>query len=248
MESLGTVDKAVDLLFQLRASAGPQRATALGRALGTPKSSTHRLLSTLCRRGLVERDEGGCYRPGFALVALGLGVLDAEPLVLASRTILEHHAAAIGETFFLVAARANQLVVLHKAEGSGFLRAAPRVGSTVPTHATAVGKLFLALAPDSIHLEPAPLPSYTPHTLTDPGSLAQSVALARRRAWAASRDEWVAGLSVLAVPVWRAGRMQAALALAAATPRLDSLGELAVLHQLERAAAEIATRLEGGST
>ena len=52
----------------------------------------------------------------------------------------ELEAQRLGETVFLTAARAGAVVVLDKAEGTGFLRAAPRIGSTVPLHATAVGK------------------------------------------------------------------------------------------------------------
>ena len=50
VESLGTVDKAVDVLFALHGAARPQGVTALARSLGLPKSSTHRLLATLARR------------------------------------------------------------------------------------------------------------------------------------------------------------------------------------------------------
>ena len=71
-------------------------------------------------------------------------------MAVAARPVLESEAAAIGETVFLVAARANKLVVLDKVEGTGFLRAAPQVGSEVPIHATAVGKLFLAFAEGSL--------------------------------------------------------------------------------------------------
>ena len=113
-----------------------------------PKSTTHRLLAALGRRALVERDPGGRYRPGARLLALGLGVLEREPVVAAARPVLEAEAEALGETLFLAAARAGRIVVLDKAEGTGLLRAAPRVGSEVPVHATAIGKLYLAFAPE----------------------------------------------------------------------------------------------------
>ena len=51
-----SVEKAVDLLFHLHAAEGPQGVTDLGRSLGVPKSSAHRMLQSLSRRGLVERD------------------------------------------------------------------------------------------------------------------------------------------------------------------------------------------------
>ena len=53
----GTVDKAIDILFHLHGSSEAQGVSAIGRALGLPKSSAHRLLATLARRDLVERLE-----------------------------------------------------------------------------------------------------------------------------------------------------------------------------------------------
>jgi IclR family acetate operon transcriptional repressor len=231
LDSMSTVDKALDVLFHLNASSAPLGVSAIGQALGMPKSSTHRLLATLSRRGLVEREGRGLYRPGMGLVALGLGVLDRDPLVAAARPVLESCAERRGETFFLVGARAQRLVVLDKAEGSGFLRAAPRVGSQVPSHSTAVGKLYHAFGPDLVGGEQVPSQA--------------EVALAKMRGWAANRDQWIAGMSVLAAPVLLGERMVGALALAAASPRLEELGGDTLAQEVIDAAGRIAARLQG---
>jgi DNA-binding IclR family transcriptional regulator len=245
MQALATVDKALDVLFHLHGEAGGQGVTSIGRALGMPKSSAHRVLAALVRRGLVERDEGGRYRPGIALVALGLGALEREPVVAACRPLLEAEAVALGETCFLVAARARRLVVLDKAEGTGFLRAAPRVGAEVPVHATAVGKLFLGFDPAAVEPPAGALERFTPHTRTRPEELWSEAAEARRRGFARSREEWIAGLSVVAAPVRSGERLAGALALAAPTPRLESLGWEAVARRIRAAADEVAARLAG---
>ena len=247
-EPLGTVEKAIDVLFHLHAQPMPCGVTAIGRALGMPKSSAHRLLAALVRRSLVERDERGRYRPGIGLVALGLGALEREPSLEAARPILEAEARATGETFFLVGARAGRLVVLGKAEGTGFLRAAPRVGAEVPVHATAVGKLYLAFAPEQLAPLEAPLAEFTPRTLTRSEQLAREVASTRKRGWAENREEWIAGLSVFAAPVLVDGRMAAAAAAALPTPRLSALGADAMVQRVVGAAREIAARLEGRSS
>ena len=209
--------------------------TALGRALGLPKSSVHRLLAALGRRGLVERDAGGRYRPGIALVALGLGALAREPVVEAARPVLEREADALGETLFLAAARAGRIHVLDKAEGAGFLRAAPRVGATVPVAVTAVGRLYLAFAPDEVTAEPG---------LRTP-ALARTLAEVRRRGWAENRDEWQPGLSAVAAPVFLGGRMLAAVAAAAPSARLPRAEVPRVARRVTLAAERVAARLQG---
>jgi len=243
MEAVTSVEKAVDVLFHLSGADGPVGVTQLGRSLGMPKASAHRLLSVLARRGLVERDERGRYAPGLGLVALGLGAADRDPLVSAARGVLQAEAAVLGETVFLVAARAGRLLVADKAEGDGFLRASPRIGAEVPVHATAVGKLFLAFG-DGVSA-PSRLERFTARTPTRSEDLARAVARARRDGTATSREEWIAGLSVVAAPIRVRGRLLGTLALGASTPRLDAADPGVVTERIRRAAGEIAARLEG---
>jgi DNA-binding IclR family transcriptional regulator len=245
VEATGAVEKAVDVLFHLHRSPGPAGVTAIGRALGLPKSSAHRLLASLSRRGLVERDAAGRYRPGIGLVALGLGALENEPVVVAARPVLEAAAHDLGETFFLVAARGGRLVVLDKAEGTGFLRAAPRIGAGVPVHATAVGKLFLAFGSDAVAAPAPPFERFSDATPVRARELDTEVARARERGFAENREEWIPGLSVLAAPVQVAGRMVAAVAVALSAPRYAELGTEEVARRALAAAERVAGRIAG---
>ena len=248
MESLSTVEKAVELLFHLHAEAAPRGVTAVSKALDLPKSSAHRLLSTLARRGLLERDERGRYRPGIGLVALGLGVLENEPVVAAARPVLELEAERLGDTVFLTVARAGAVVVLDKVEGTGFLRAAPQIGSTVPLHATAVGKLYLTHAPEAVTLGDDPLEAFTASTTTNSAILAAELERVRRQGYAENRDEWIPGLSAMAAPVLVAGRMVAALAVASSSPRLEGHRSFAIAGRIVEAAGRIGERMEGRAT
>jgi len=245
MDSQSTVEKAVDVLFHLHAEAGPRGVTAIGRALGLPKSSTHRLLAALARRGLVESDERGRYRPGFGLIALGVGALGSEPVVAAARPILESVAESLGETCFLVGARAGRMIVLDKAEGTGFLRAAPTVGASVPVHATAVGKLFLAFEPAAVPEPSEPFEAFSEYTITTKERLSAAVAGVRERGYSESREEWTPGLSVVAAPVKHANRLVAAVAIAVPSQRYRELGSEMIAERTCAAAKRVEARLEG---
>jgi DNA-binding IclR family transcriptional regulator len=214
--------------------------------LGLPKSSAHRLLSALRSRELVEQDTQGRYRPGVGLLALGLGVLDRDPLVAAARPVLEQESERLGETLFLAAARAGRIRVLEKSEGPSFLRAAPSLGSTVPVHATAVGKLYLAFSPGEVTQDGSE-ERFTPRTRSG-RSLEREVRLARRRGWADNRDEWMRGLAAVAAPLRVGERLVGALALAAPSARLRAVDVPPLAVQLVDAAARIDARLEGRST
>jgi len=242
MDSLSTVEKAVDILFHLHRAGEPRGVTAIGRSLGLPKSSAHRLLGALGRRGLVEKVGRGRYRPGRALIALGLGRLGRDPVVELARDILEEAVGELGETLFLVTARARELVVIDKVEGTGFLRVAPRVGERVPVHATAVGKLYLAFASDQVDVDVDP-EAFTSRTQTQDEALRRSVESARVHGVASNDEEWVPGLGVVAAPVFFRDRLIATVALGGAAARLRELGEAAVLANVLGAASRIEARL-----
>jgi IclR family acetate operon transcriptional repressor len=249
MPATNTVEKAIDLLFALHRSPSPQGVTELGRTLGVPKSSAHRLLRTLVHRGLVEQDESGRYRVGIGLVALGVGVLEREPIVEVSRDVLEEEARILGETVFLTVPRAGAMIVLDKAEGEGFLRAAPRVGSEVPIHATAVGKLAMAFAPEAFPLRDGAA-AFTTRTNVTVADQAQELVRARVEGVAENHGEWIEGLSVVAAPILRRRpteppRFEGAVAIAASEPRLRSVGMARVIERARQAARRIEARLSG---
>ena len=240
-----SIDTAIDVLYHLHAAQQACGLTTIGSALGLPKSSTHRLLATLARRGLVDRDDSGRYRPGISLVALGLGALDREPIVLAARPVLEREARALDETLFLTAARGGRILVLDKVEGTSVLRASPQVGSEVPVHATAVGKLYLAFSPEAVEVRSGGLPRFSRATRTTRTALKADVDRARECGWAENREEWHLGLTVVAAPVLLGGRMAGAVTLAAPAVRMTPAQAAKVGPRLRIAADGIARRVQG---
>lgn len=240
-----SIEKALDVLFHLHQRNSPSGVTEIGKALGIPKSSTHRLLAALAGRGLVERDSHGRYIPGMALVALGVGALDREPLVAAARPLLESEAAAIGETVFLMSARAGRIRVLDKVESTGFLRAAPRVGEEIPVHATAVGRLYLAFGRDQLRFDGQSLETYTAKTPASEALVEQKTARAKARGWDVNDEEWIPGLKVVAVPVFKAGSLVGGLAVAAPAAGANMKNPAKLAERLLAAADRIAARLQG---
>jgi DNA-binding IclR family transcriptional regulator len=248
MAGAATVGKALDLLFHLHEAGTPLGPSEIGRELDLPRSSCHRLLVALAERDVVERDEVGRYRPGLALLSLGLGVQGREPVVRAARPILEEEAAELGETVFLVGRRRASLRVLDKSEGSGFLRVAPGVGDVIPPDVTAAGKLFRVFAPATVlavksDIEP-------PSEARAAGASSEDLEI-HRLGYATNRDAWIDGLSVLAVPIWQGGpaaprELAATLALGAASRRFDSIGEERIAGRLLAAAARVGERLGPG--
>jgi IclR family acetate operon transcriptional repressor len=244
-ETVGPLDRAVDLLFALASARGTRSLADLSRELRLPKSTVHRLLAQLERRELVVREANG-HRLGPACARLGRAAEGLDPLVTAARAIVEETSRALGETLFIVTAQNGELVVVHKHEGTGFLRAAPSLGSTVPTHASAAGRLYLAYAPDALVRSRGRLVAFTDRTPTDRATLGARVDAARERGWDENVGEWVEGLAVIGAAIrTRDGVLHGVLTLAFAEARYDALGGPTLAARLVTAAARIAERIEG---
>ncbi len=238
MEHTGTVEKALEILQHLHRAGSARGVSEIGRSLGLPRSTTHRLLQALGRCRLVEREGAGRYRNGIGLVALGRGVLERESLVTLARPLLEETADLLHETSFLAAARGGRIFVLDKQEGGGLLRVAPGVGDEVPAHATGVGKLYLAFAPDEVAVAAA--------SIAAPGAraaLRSEVERVRLRGWARNRDEWVDGLAGVAAPIFAARDLVAVLAAAGPSSRVRPEDEPRFAEQLLAAAGRISEQL-----
>ena len=245
MQPATAIDKALGVLFHLHAQPTPVGVSEIGRALALPRSSAHRMLAALASHGLVEQDEDGRYRPGIALIALGLGAQGRDPVVSAARPVLEDEAREIGETMFLCALRAGRIVVLDEAEGTGFLRAAPRIGEAVPVHATAIGRLYLAFASDRVRLPAGALERFTPRTLVRPAAVRAAAEKARRQGWAENRGEWVPGLHVVAAPIFVGERLEATLAVGAPAVHVTPEKAAYLAERVVAAARRVSERLEG---
>lgn len=229
----------------LLADESPVTLAALARRANLPKSTVHRLLGQLEAHALVARSENG-YTLGTSCLRLGRAAHRVDPFVSAAESIVAEVSRALGETLFLVAARHGDLVVLHKHEGSGLLRASPELGSKVPVHATAAGRLYLAFDAEAVGMPRGRLASFTERTPVDRDELDSKVALARQRGFDANVGEWIEGLAVLGAAVRTSdGAMHGVLTLALSEHRYQTLGGGKLAERLLLAAGAISGRLEG---
>ncbi|MBK8412632.1 MAG: IclR family transcriptional regulator [Sandaracinaceae bacterium] len=239
-----SIEKALDLLITLGELGGSAGLQALAERAGVPKSSAHRLLQSLSSRGLVSRTSDGDYQLGSALVVLGELARRGDALLAASEPALREAARVSGQSCFLVLARGGKLEVALVAEGSGFLRAMPTVGGRVPVHASASGRLYLALDPAQVEVGAAS--EWERFTKATPGSkraLTARVAAAKARGYDTNVAEWMPDVAVVAAPVQLGQGLAATVALATSQGHFEREGEASLVRAVQRAAAEIRDQL-----
>ena len=175
----------------------PARLREISEALGIPKSSLYALLRTLTERGWVRRDESGTlYGVGIRALMAGTSYLDSDPRLRFVQPWLDSLNEQLDETLHFGRLDGADIVYLATRESTQYLRAINRVGRRLPASTTSLGKAILAQRLDTdvdAHLAD-PLPSLTPHSITDRARLGAELELSRERGYAIDHEENTAGL------------------------------------------------------
>ena len=141
-----SLDRAFDLLETLCRSRNGMSIGGLSAETGLHKSTVHRLLTSMCARGYVQRDaETSVYRAGMRLCELSSYIVDNLDIVERARASLERLEQCTDETVHLVMRDDKDIVYIHKVDnGSSAIRMFSRIGMRLPLYCTGVGKAILA--------------------------------------------------------------------------------------------------------
>lgn len=241
-----SVERAIAIL-DLLAQGGWQAGADVARELRVHRSTALRLLGTLERHGLVERDPRTAkYRLGHRLQQLASVVTGEFDLRYVARPVCESLAGALGETVTLDVLAGDVIVPIEQATASTSMVSVNWLGRRTPVHCTASGKAILAFAPPAVRerLLAHPLERSTAHTVTDRAELEQQLEAARESGVARTFEELELGLDAIAAPVFGAdGEVVAALDVSGPSHRLRQEARPELLRMTREGAADLSRRL-----
>ena len=237
--------KAFGVLELVARADGPLSLDDLTQLCGLPKPSVYRILGTLQRGGLVQREpDAKRYCIGARLSKLALEVMMRSPQRARRHAILQQLVTEIGETCNLTMLDGNEVLYLDRVETTSPVRVHLAAGSRVPLHCTASGKLFLSQLPDTqvaTLLGPGPYRRFTENTIVDPDALQKALRRIRSEGMGTDVGEFLEGSVALSVPVTDAqGRVCATVAVHGPAPRVTLRSAMAFLPALRRAATAMA--------
>ncbi|HEY2042428.1 MAG TPA: IclR family transcriptional regulator [Jatrophihabitans sp.] len=217
--SVKSAVRTLDILELLAGSAQRMTLSELQRVLGVPKSSLHSLLQTLVARGWLESDERNLtYAIGLRALRVGAAYLERDPVIEAAGPLLTQLRNELNETVHLARLDGSDIVYLASRESAHHLRSTSRIGRRLPAHATALGKVLLAVR-DTAEVDallPGHLAALTPDTVTDRAELNAELAAARALGYSYEQGQNTPGLGCFAVAV--AGRQPAMDSLSCSVP------------------------------
>lgn len=250
-DAAGPTDKTIPtnlrlllLLEELVRVGGPITPTAANEVLGLPKPTIHRLFHTLEEEGFLQRDlDGRSYAPGARLRKFATSVLSTSRIRMVRQTVLNALAEDVGETCNIAMPERHAMVYLDRVETKWPLRILLPVGTEVPFHCTASGKMYLSSLKPRLfakYLSIVSLDRNTERTLIDPDELTAEIEEINRKGYSTDNEEFMEGMVAIAVPLLDGqNRLMSTLSIHAPVQRISLEGLEAHLPRLQAAATEL---------
>ena len=244
-----SIDRAARILVRLVESDEPVTLAGVIEETQLPKSTAARLLRALERNGLAQRRRGGGFRPGPVLVEYARRDAPVGDLATLAVPFLEELERTTGETANVAIPVPTGVTRLAQVDSRHPLGAGNWEGKRIPTHASSMGKVFMAFGAAQPPF--GRLARLGPNTITTMGGLLTELEHVRRDGFATTWEELEAGLCSTAAPVRGSrGTVIAALSVSAPTDRTtrERLGQFSaqVLEAADALSTRIRTSQAGG--
>ena len=178
------------------------------------------------------RRPSGDYVVGRRLWDLGLLAPVQSGLRSAASPFLHDIYAATLATVHLAVRDGRDVLYVDRLSGHASVPVVSQVGARLPMHATGVGKVLLAYAPEAVQTAVlGSLTRCTAYTITQPGRLVAQLRRVHRDGYAQTNEEMTLGACSVAVPIRTPdGRVVAALGLVVPSLRRDRARLVAALQ------------------
>jgi len=199
-----SVDRALAIVELLLRTGAPLTVREVAAGTGINRTTAHRLLVSLHRRGWVERvANSAAYRPGLRYLALVRASLAGRDFIDEVRPTMERLSLLSRETVHLGILDNHDVLHIAKVDSPEIVGVSSRVGTRAAPHVTGLGKALLASGPDEeleAYIEHARTRS-VPSAAFDPAAFGTEIALARRRGYSIDDGESSPGVRCLAVAI-----------------------------------------------
>lgn len=242
MKTLARQSRSIRVLKILEAVARadrPMRIADLMEVCDLPKATVHRICGLLGDGGYLRHQIGGRgLVPGPKLIEFANMIQASQSQNALRHAVLESVARQVGETCNIAIAEGASMVYWDRVETHWPLRHQLPVGTRVPLHCTANGKLYLSTLPKGQLrrlLSEIELERHTPNTIVDRDALEASLVEIASSGVSTDNEEFIEGMIAIAVPITDTmGRFIAGLAVHAPVIRMsleEAMGHVDLLHR-----------------
>ena len=179
--------------------------TELAKSIGLPKSTTHRLLSTLVRRGYAARREDGGYQIGLKLIEAVSYYINSLELQTEARQHLARLTVELGLTAHLGVLEGDQVVYIERIDVLSGVKLYSQIGLRMHAYCSSLGKCLLAgLSGEELSqvIGRCAFERFTPNTIVSLAGLREEIRQVRRQGYAVDNMEYSQNNRCVGAPIY----------------------------------------------
>ncbi|MGE6632055.1 IclR family transcriptional regulator [Bacillus sp. NPDC077027] len=170
-----------------------------------PKTSVHRMASSLTDMGLLEKNESGAYQLGLMFLEYGQLVADRLDIRRIAKPFMEGLRDEVGEAVQLIIRDGDEAIYIEKIEGTQPVRLYTAVGRRSPLYAGACARSILSFLPEDerkAYVNSIDLGKIGIGTIIDKKVLLQTLEGSNRRGYTLSYSELENYTAAIGAPIF----------------------------------------------
>lgn len=202
-----SIEKVLQIITIMAENRGPMRLQDIAQQSELPASTTLRLVNTLVANGFARQDSSNQnYSLSLKFSYIGSLVNSSIDLRNIARPYLVDLAKKCNASACIAVEEDKSTLFLDIVESSNnSIKTIRHIGSRIPLHCSAIGKLFLLYYDNkqiNEYISTNPLTPYTPRTITNKEDLLNELQTIRDKGYSINDEEQTLGVRCIAAPVY----------------------------------------------
>jgi DNA-binding IclR family transcriptional regulator len=200
-----SIERVLDIIETLSTEQNGLGVTELSRRIDLHKSTTHRLLSTLARRGYVAKRADSSYQIGLKLIEAVSCYINSLELQTEARPYVAQITSELGLTSHLGVLEGDQVVYIERMDVFSGIKLYSQIGLRMPAYCSSLGKCLLSgFSKDELKrvLANCSFTGFTPNTLTSFDALYADLKQIRARGFAIDNLEYSLNNRCIGAPIF----------------------------------------------
>jgi len=245
---INSILRASGILKTFAEGKGSFTLREMAQSMKLDRSTTYRILLSLEKCGLVEKDEkSGGYSLGLGAFEIGSAYQRRADFVPIAKPFMEELALKAQETVNLAVLSGTEILYLDKVDSPRSVGVMSKIGQRNPVYCTSLGKSLLAFQSEEeqariiAEIEFRPL---TPHTITSRKEFLKEMKQIRLQGYALDRREIEEDVECIAAPIRNhIGNPVAAISISGPQKKIQTPREKEYVGWVTEAAERISSRL-----
>ena len=248
-----SLERALKILCSFDFGKHEQTLTELAHSLGLPKSTTHRLVTTLADYHFLQYDQAS-QRYCLGLRIFGLGSVANHSLSLkriVAPFLTDLH-TRLNKTVALAVLREDEVVYIDKREDWRHPVKSTEMGRHRPPHFGMFGQLLMAFLPDGEVdriLKKSPLVAYTKKTIVNKADFKARLGIIRKQGYVIDDGQVFDGVTGIAAPIKdSSGKVVGGIGVSLITAAEDKAGVKKIIKELVETTEAVSEHLRAQTT